>query len=206
MKLPVNGKKKQYVERLMVHIFELEPLQQEEKEKAEDDGKKSVKGTKKKKSKKDDEKSAKSSKKKKVKTTPVPKGSWVAPPLETIKKGGYDSKTGLNDNFNLTDLAKYCKDKGIPPNGKKTELIRKIITYLDTGSVETKSPKRKKPEKAKTEKAEKPKPEKAEKAEKPEKVETPEKVEKPEKEEKAEKAEKPEKGAKPPKKKGKSSL
>eukprot|EP01112_Ceratiomyxa_fruticulosa_P017807 TRINITY_DN5619_c0_g1_i1.p1 TRINITY_DN5619_c0_g1~~TRINITY_DN5619_c0_g1_i1.p1 ORF type:complete len:374 (+),score=102.74 TRINITY_DN5619_c0_g1_i1:241-1362(+) len=62
-------------------------------------------------------------------------GKYVAPPLETIQKGKYTA-TGLRDNFNLTDLQQYCKDRGILSSGKKPELIKRIMRYLDTGEKE----------------------------------------------------------------------
>jgi len=67
--------------------------------------------------------------------------------LETIKKGGYDTKVALYDNFNLPDLAKFCKEKGIKSSGKKNDLIKRILHYLATGEVA--APKKEKPSKGK---------------------------------------------------------
>ena len=62
---------------------------------------------------------------------------FVAPPLETIKIGGYDSRVTLYDNFNLPDLVKFCKQHNLKAHGKKNDLIKVILNYLYAGKEET---------------------------------------------------------------------
>ena len=39
----------------------------------------------------------------------------------------------LYDNYNLPDLVKYAKQEGLKTTGKKTILIKRIVTYVQTG-------------------------------------------------------------------------
>jgi len=150
MELLASGTKIQLVERLMVHIFELEPLEDEKKkEKSTSPDKKKDKskvgkgkeksGNKKKDKKETPEKEKTAEKKaiKKDKGEPSPKRTkFVAPPLDTIRKGKFDTYVDLYDNFNLPDLQDYCKKEGLKVSGKKPVLIKRILNYLVTGKKE----------------------------------------------------------------------
>lgn len=159
LELDTEGTKKDLVERLMVSIFALEPLEDDDKKsktsknssKKESSKKESSKreSSEKKSSKKSSsssseeesspkKKSSSSSKKttKKATSSGNKRTAWVAPPLETIKKGKYDTYTALYDNFNLPDLVKYCKQKSLVCSGKKKDVINRILGYLKTGVVE----------------------------------------------------------------------
>jgi len=168
MKLSTSGPKKTLVETLMVHIFELEPLDEDEKKKAgkekpEKESKSSTKekgsksngkekkskdkeSTKEKKSKekgsstrssKDKEKGTKAKSSKDKKTEKPTREKFVAPPLETIRKGKYDNFTALYDNFNLPDLVRYCKQQQLRSLGNKRMVIKRILHFLETGEKET---------------------------------------------------------------------
>jgi len=229
MKLSTGGNKSQMVERLMVNIFELEPLEGEEskskekskskakangdakkksKEKApksEDKSKAKGKGEKKEKSKeketkeekkeKDKEKEKEKKKEKKEKPAPKKKEKFVAPPLDDIRKGKYDTHVLLYDHYNLPDLQGYCKKENLKVSGKKPELIKRILQYLEKGKVEEKpSKKRKRGSSAKKSSGAK----KQKKEEKPQ-----EKEEKKQTEEKKEEAKKKEDEKEPEKEKEK---
>jgi len=152
MGLTTTGTKKALVEKLMVHIFELEPLE-DEKENGKTKPKKDKKKEKTEKSKKRSRSASasKSPKPKKAKTreekpkkekkVKAPKEAkkrekFVAPPLDTIRKGKFDTYNDLYDNFNLPDLQGYCKKESIPSSGKKKDIIKRILGYLETGKVE----------------------------------------------------------------------
>jgi len=188
LNLTKSGTKIELEERLMVHIFELEPLDtkkevpqanlDKEKEEAKPKenkkrkatevkenkaaGKKEKKiddrvevattqrpkrsATKKKADDEVEEKPAKRQRKdstapkehkekpahKKQKDAPRTRAPYVAPPLSTIVKGQY-SAADLHNKFNLTDLQKYAKQEGLKSSGQKKNLIKRIITYLETG-------------------------------------------------------------------------
>jgi len=118
-----SPQKKDLVDKLMVHIFELEPLEETKKEKE--------------KSPKTKEKKEKQSKKETKEPKQKPKReAWVAPPLDTIAKGQNDTYTALFDHFNIPDLHKFCKEKGLKVSGKKKEIIKRILSYLETGKTE----------------------------------------------------------------------
>jgi len=196
MKLTTSGNKSQMVERLMVNIFELEPLEGEEKtkskskEKSKSNGdvkktksskEKSPKSKEKEKSKskeksekkeKTKEKSGKEEKKekekekvkekvekkekkeKKEKASPKKREKFVAPPLTEIRKGKWDNYHALYDHYNLPDLQAYCRQENIKISGKKPQLIKRVLEYLDKGKVEEKpSKKRKRGASATTKKA-----------------------------------------------------
>ncbi len=173
-------------DRLMVHIFELEPLDQEKEGEEAEKPQKGKKGSKEKSDKSDkEEKKPKKDSKSKVKPTKEKKSTkpkkeskskapesngtsrsrsrsaspekkekkvatkgrskkekkkgkekWVAPPLETIRKGKYDSFTSLYDNFNLPDLVRYTKSKQMKSSGNKKIVIKRIVRYLETGELE----------------------------------------------------------------------
>lgn len=63
----------------------------------------------------------------------------VVHPRSNIKKGitGDD----LQNLYNLTDLQEYCKQNDIIHTGKKPQLIKRIIQYLETGQKTPKKPK-----------------------------------------------------------------
>jgi len=135
MGIKSSGEKKELVERLMVHIFELEPLEEIEKTK--------IKPKKEKKKKKEleskptkKEKKPKEKKEPQEKKEPVKREKFVAPPLDTICKGKYDSYTALYDNFNLPDLVNYCKQEDLKTTGKKKDVIKRMLHYLHTGEKE----------------------------------------------------------------------
>jgi len=151
MQLPTTGPKKALVERLMVFIFELEPLEQEnekdkpkkekkKKEKSSDSGKEKSKSKAKKEESKtsteESEESKKEGSKTEKKAEPKKREKFVAPPLETIRKGKFDTYTDLYDNFNLPDLHSYCKQENLKASGKKKDVIKRILHYLETGEVE----------------------------------------------------------------------
>jgi hypothetical protein len=135
----------------MVHIFELEPLEDEKdkskssgdkkKEKTKGKGKEKAEKTEKKKDTPEKDKSAEKKATKKEKAEPKPKRTkFVAPPLETIRKGKFDTYPALYDNFNLPDLAAYCKQEGLKISGKKPQLIKRILEYLETGKKDEPAP------------------------------------------------------------------
>jgi len=147
LELDTNGAKKDLVERLMVAIFELEPLNDGDPKSKSKSKKASEKKSAKKAEKSDDEsspspKKRSSSKKTKKSASSAKRTAWVAPPLDTIKKGKYDNYTALYDNFNLPDLVKYCKQKHLVSSGKKKDVINRILNHMKTGLVE--EPKKKK--------------------------------------------------------------
>jgi len=146
MSLNSSGSKKELVDALMMHIFELEPLETE-KPKQEKKGTKDTK-EKKKTEKKTDKKADKKPKEKvkkdkkdedeaadDKKEPAAKREKWVAPPTSTI---GDKFKTyqDLYDNFNLPDLAVYCKEHGIKATGKKKEVIKRILHFVATGEKE----------------------------------------------------------------------
>jgi len=70
--------------------------------------------------------------------------AYVAPPLSTIVKGQY-SAADLHNKFNLTDLQKYAKQEGLKSSGQKKKIIKRIVTYLETGKKDESAPKKGKP-------------------------------------------------------------
>lgn len=90
--------------------------------------------------------------------------------MSDIRKGKFDTYTALYDNFNLPDLVAYCKQESLKVSGKKPELIKRIVKYIETGEKEVpqKSGKRGRGKKAAAT-TKKQKSEKSEKAEKPKK-------------------------------------
>jgi len=159
LKLALNGTKKEMVERLMVHIFELEPLDEGEEDKGKKGGKKATnKATKKerskspkketekkeeKKKKEPREKSPKKPKEPKPKAEPKKKEKFVAPPLDTIGSK-YKTYVDLYDNFNLPDLTGYCKNNSLKSGGAKKEVIKRILAHLSGEPEKTKAPKKRK--------------------------------------------------------------
>jgi len=178
LKLPTGGAKKDLVERLMVHIFELEPLEEGEKEKEKEAKKEPKKGkskapkkekkgkkTEKKEEKEEEEedskdkkeeeskegeekkpekpKAKKSKKEDKVKGEPKKREKFVAPPLETIGQK-FTTYVDLYDNFNLPDLAGYCKNNNLKTAGKKKEVIHRILLHLKGETEKPKQPKKRK--------------------------------------------------------------
>eukprot|EP01127_Copromyxa_protea_P015362 TRINITY_DN4410_c0_g2_i1.p1 TRINITY_DN4410_c0_g2~~TRINITY_DN4410_c0_g2_i1.p1 ORF type:complete len:319 (-),score=63.82 TRINITY_DN4410_c0_g2_i1:50-1006(-) len=116
------------VDNLMVKIFELEPYDAFQKllhGESEDEGK-PPDTTPKKRKRDDDFNGEKGSAKK-----PKGKGKYVCPPLENIKKG--TTAEQLRDLYNVTDLQEWCKQHDLPPNGKKSLVIRNILHFLETG-------------------------------------------------------------------------
>jgi len=59
------------------------------------------------------------------------KSRYKAPPLSNIKKG--ITKQELHDLYNFTDLQEYCKEHELDYTGKKALLMRRIISFLETG-------------------------------------------------------------------------
>ena len=57
----------------------------------------------------------------------------MAPPLDTIRKGKYDTYVDLFDNFNLPDLVQYCKNNELKTSGKKKDVINRILAFMKTG-------------------------------------------------------------------------
>jgi len=150
IKLPSTGNKKDIVERLMVHIFELEPLEEPEIIKEPKKAKK-PKDKRKKEIAEDGEEeeeelaeaaaeegeaegAAPTPKKPKKEEKKGPREKFVAPPLETICIGQHDSYVALYDNFNLPDLVQYCKNNNLKTHGKKKEVIKRILEHLFAGA------------------------------------------------------------------------
>jgi len=142
MSISQSGTKKELIERLMVHIFELEPLDNEKTKKTK---KTKGKSSKKEKSKNDNKDRKNENGKKEKQKQGTTREKFVAPPLETIRVGKYDTHVTLYDNFNLPDLVAFCKQNGIKASGKKKEVIKRILSYLHTGEVQQQKikPKRK---------------------------------------------------------------
>jgi len=185
LELGAAQNKKQLVDRLMVHMFQLEPIKDNSKTKKEDKEKDKETKTEKRKAKKvegkekEDEPATKRPKRGKEKPKKeedtkdeetIRKGPHVAPPLETITKGKHDNTTALRDNFNLPDLVKFCKLKGLPSSGNKKDVMKRIVTYLETGDVPETKKRKGKPVAAKK-KAPPTKKQKTEKKDKKEKKE-----------------------------------
>jgi len=133
--LSKGGSPEEVIDRLMVKIFELEPLFGKKKSKKEDGKRENSDESKSRKSKDHhDGEEKKSGKRQK----------HISPPQSSIKKGAYTAQE-FHDKFNLTDLHEFCKSHKLPRHGPKKEIIKRIIQYLETGEVpEPKSLKRKK--------------------------------------------------------------
>jgi len=115
--------------------------------------KKSDKSPSRKKAKK--EKKEKKEKKKEKSATPPLRGA-PRPPIDEIKKGYTFVK--LFDTYNATDLVEYCKKHSIKVAPKKSENIKRILAYLETGAppeIKKKGRKGKKRAKEETEKSDK---------------------------------------------------
>jgi len=74
-----------------------------------------------------------------------PRGKYKCPPLANIKRGV--SRDDLHNLYNVTDLQKWCKENSIYHMGKKSVLIKRIITFLDTGDKPVTPSKKKEKEK-----------------------------------------------------------
>jgi len=61
------------------------------------------------------------------------RGPYVCPPLSNIQFG--ISKEELHNLYNLTDLQQWCKDQHIDSVGKKSLVINRIYTFLETGAI-----------------------------------------------------------------------
>jgi len=121
-----NDKKEKLVDCIMVHAFELEPLESFQKllHGESDSGS-------------DEDRPLK---KRKVDTvngesisvsTSGKKAKYVCPPLSNIKKG--ITRDDLQNKYNVTDLQQWCKENGLASSGKKPQLIKHILEYLQTG-------------------------------------------------------------------------
>jgi hypothetical protein len=60
-------------------------------------------------------------------------GKWVAPPLEGILAGKYNTFALLHDNFCMGDLERFCQLHGISKAGSKKAVITKILTFVHAG-------------------------------------------------------------------------
>jgi len=78
------------------------------------------------------------------------RGPYVCPPLSNIQLG--ISKEDLHNLYNLTDLQQWCKDNNIEWLGKKSLIINRIFTFLETGDVPFKKPKKLKKKRSSTSK------------------------------------------------------
>jgi hypothetical protein len=74
-------------------------------------------------------------KKKKAKRQPA-----VRPSISEIKKGL--TPVEIHSKWNAEDLVEWCQEKKIKHTGPKKQLIKRIITFLETGEVD--EPKQKK--------------------------------------------------------------
>jgi len=97
-------------------------------------------------------------KEKKEKVPAPKKEKYVAPPLTTIVKGQNDTHDKLFQLFNTTDLIDYCREKKMKVSGKKVELIKRILAYLETGVIAEDKPKKRKTSKKSNSKSEKKEP------------------------------------------------
>lgn len=70
------------------------------------------------------------------------KSRYKAPPLSNIKRG--ITKQELHDLYNFTDLQEFCRSQGLDYTGKKAVLIRRIVTFLDTGDKGAQKPRKRK--------------------------------------------------------------
>jgi len=89
-------------------------------------------------------------KEKKEKVPAPKKEKYVAPPLTTIVKGQNDTHDKLFQLFNTTDLIDYCREKKMKVSGKKVDLIKRILAYLETGVIAEDKPKKRKNSKNQT--------------------------------------------------------
>jgi len=140
------GAKKVLSERLMVKIFDLEPLpegelegsqveetkeeEEEEEEEEEQDETKTKKQDQGNETEKDQEYDAAAKKS----DSGGKRAKYVAPPISTIQKG--KTKQELHSLFNAKDLQEYCRQHDMLASGKKPLLIKRILKYLDTGEKE----------------------------------------------------------------------
>jgi len=97
-------------------------------------------------------------KEKKEKVPAPKKEKYVAPPLTTIVKGQNDTHHKLFQLFNTTDLIDYCREKKMKVSGKKVDLIKRILAYLETGVIAEDKPKKRKNSKKSNSKSEKKEP------------------------------------------------
>jgi len=67
-------------------------------------------------------------------SSPIVARGGPRPPITTIKQGM--TYTQLYDTFNATDLVDYCRKQGLKITGKKPQVIKRIISFLETGNVE----------------------------------------------------------------------
>jgi len=118
-----SAPKEKLVDYIMVHAFELEPLDSFQKllQGESDSGSDNELPLKKRKHDDDEEKNATKPKKQK----------FVPHPFEEIKKG--ITQEQLRSYYNVTDLQEWCTSQELPTKGGKEGLIRMILEYLQTG-------------------------------------------------------------------------
>jgi len=183
LKVP-KGTKVRLVEAIMVHIFELEPLDSTHSSSASSAStptsstteatsseNSSVPSENGEADQQNQEKSEKSEESKTDEDDASTKGK-PRPPISIIVPGM--TSIQLHDTFNLTDLVQYCKEKGIGCYGKKSQIIKRIVKYLETGQVEEKKKRKSKgrsPREAKVRKSEEEKDKETEEEAKEEKQE-----------------------------------
>jgi len=136
--LKTKGAKTQLVESLMVFIFELEPLG-EAAGQASTNGDEASTPSKKEKEKKEIKTEAQEKETNEKAATPsTPQKNAPRPSISTIVKGM--TYTQMFDTFNLTDLVQYCKEKNMKSTGKKPVVIKRILQYLESGTLEAPTP------------------------------------------------------------------
>jgi len=127
----------QIVQKIMCIIFKLEPLEIWQERQAEIEKKKRQEN----KRKRQDDSEVLHYKRK--------RGPYICPPLSNIKKG--ITKEDLHNLYNLTDLQQWCKEQNIDHSGKKSLVIHRVFSYLETGELPIKKePKKKKKRKRKS--------------------------------------------------------
>eukprot|EP01098_Paradermamoeba_levis_P013608 TRINITY_DN623_c0_g1_i1.p1 TRINITY_DN623_c0_g1~~TRINITY_DN623_c0_g1_i1.p1 ORF type:complete len:393 (-),score=189.47 TRINITY_DN623_c0_g1_i1:75-1253(-) len=92
-----------------------------------------ARGSEKEKEKKTTPKAAAPQKKAKTTTTTTAAAAAPRPPISGIKKGL--TYTDIYDTWNATDLRDYCREKGLKITGKKKDIIKRVLAFLETGVV-----------------------------------------------------------------------
>lgn len=127
----INDNKRNLVDCIMVHAFELEPLESfqmllhGESDSGSDEGRPLKK-------RKVTDADALNTKTESEPENASPKAKTARPPIDDIVKG--ITQDELQNNYNLQDIKTWCRGHELPTTGKKSVLIRNILAFLNTGA------------------------------------------------------------------------